>query len=81
MTKCPFTKTNGAPVTEDQSSISAGEHGSLTFDNFYLFEKLAHFNRERIPERIVHARGNGAYGTFTLSKDMSEYSIADFLNN
>ena len=80
MTKCPFTKENGSPVSEDQNSISAGEHGSLTFDNFYLFEKLAHFNRERIPERIVHARGNGAYGTFTLSKDMSEYTTADFLN-
>ncbi len=79
MKKCPFTKANGAPVTEDQNSISAGSQGSLTFDNFYLFEKLAHFNRERIPERVVHARGNGAYGTFTLTKDMSEYTIADFL--
>lgn len=79
MNKCPFTKANGAPVTEDQNSISAGERGSLTFDNFYLFEKLAHFNRERIPERVVHARGSGAFGTFTLTKDMSAYTIADFL--
>lgn len=71
--------SNGAPVAEDQNSISAGERGSLTFDNFHLFEKLAHFNRERIPERVVHARGTGAYGKFTLTKDMANYSIAQFL--
>ena len=79
MSKCPLTLANGAPVAEDQNSISAGERGSLTFDNYHLFEKLAHFNRERIPERVVHARGTGAYGTFTLTKDLSEYTIADFL--
>ncbi len=77
--KCPMTAVNGAPVAEDQNSISAGERGSLTFDNFRMFEKLAHFNRERIPERVVHARGTGAYGTFTLTKDMSDYTIAKFL--
>lgn len=77
--KCPLTTSNGAPIAEDQNSISAGERGSLTFDNFRMFEKLAHFNRERIPERVVHARGNGAYGTFTLTRDMSEYTIAKFL--
>lgn len=79
MSKCPLTMGNGAPVTEDQNSISAGERGSLTFDNYYLFEKLAHFNRERVPERVVHARGTGAYGTFTLTKDLSQYTIAKFL--
>ncbi len=77
--QCPMTTANGAPVTEDQNSISAGERGSLTFDNFRMFEKLAHFNRERIPERVVHARGTGAYGTFTLTKDMSDHTIAKFL--
>ena len=45
-----------------------------------LIEKLAHFNRERIPERVVHAKGTRAYGTFTLNKDLSDYTIADFLN-
>ncbi|MCC2625896.1 MAG: catalase [Burkholderiales bacterium] len=49
MSKCPLTSANGAPVATDQNSISAGERGSLTFDNHHLFEKLAHFNRERIP--------------------------------
>lgn len=77
--KCPLTTANGAPVAEDQASITAGERGSLTFDNWRVFEKLAHFNRERIPERVVHARGTGAYGTFTLNKDLSDYTIAKFL--
>lgn len=77
--KIYLTTGNGAPVADDNASITAGERGSLTFDNFRLFEKLAHFNRERIPERVVHARGYGAYGTFTLNKDLSDYSIANFL--
>ena len=57
--KCSLTSSNGAPVTTDQTSITAGERGPLTFDNWRVFEKLAHFNRERIPERVVHARGSG----------------------
>ena len=77
--KCPMTSANGAPIADDQNSITAGERGSMTFDNWRAFEKLAHFNRERIPERVVHARGTGSYGTFTLTKDMSEYTIARFL--
>lgn len=77
--QCPMTSANGAPIAEDQNSITAGERGSVTFDNWRMFEKLAHFNRERIPERVVHARGTGAYGTFTLSKDLSQYTIARFL--
>ncbi|EKE67752.1 catalase [Gallaecimonas xiamenensis] len=79
MSQSPYTLQNGAPVTQDNLSITAGPRGPLTFDNIHLFEKLAHFNRERIPERVVHARGTGAYGTFTLTQDLSELSIADFL--
>ena len=74
-----LTTSAGAPIADDNNSISAGERGPLTFDNYRVFEKLAHFNRERIPERVVHARGTGAYGTFRLSKDLSDYTIADFL--
>lgn len=81
MNKCPLTTTNGAPVPEDNASISAGKNGALTFDNWRMMEKLAHFNRERIPERVVHARGSAAYGAFTLTKDMSDYSIANFLQS
>lgn len=77
--KSPLTSSNGAPVANDQSSITAGERGPLTFDNWRVFEKLAHFDRERIPERVVHARGTGAYGTFTLTKDLSEFTITTFL--
>jgi catalase len=74
-----LTTATGSPVADDDNSISVGTHGSLTFDNHYTFEKLAHFNRERIPERVVHARGTGAYGTFTVSKSLKEYTIASFL--
>ncbi len=74
-----LTTSAGAPVPDDNNSISVGPRGPLTFDNHYLFEKLAHFNRERIPERVVHARGTGAYGTFTLTKSLSDRTIASFL--
>ena len=76
-----LTTSAGAPIADDNNSVSAGARGPLTFDNYQLFEKLAHFNRERIPERVVHARGAGAYGTFTLSKSLSEYTRAAFLQN
>ncbi len=79
MSKTTLTTSAGAPIADDNNSISAGPRGSLTFENFRVFEKLAHFNRERIPERVVHARGSGAYGTFTLDNDLSDYTIADFL--
>ncbi|MGI9292755.1 MAG: catalase [Pseudomonadales bacterium] len=76
-----LTTSAGAPVAEDNNSISAGPRGPLTFDNFQLFEKLAHFNRERIPERVVHARGAGAYGTFTLANSLSPFTRASFLQS
>jgi len=79
MTKPTMTRENGCPLANDQVSTTAGERGPLTFDNLQLFEKLAHFNRERIPERVVHARGTGAYGTFKLTKSLSDYTCASFL--
>ena len=79
MTRTTLTTSAGAPVADDNNSLTAGERGPLTWDNVHVFEKLAHFNRERIPERVVHARGTGAYGTFTLNKSLSDYTIADFL--
>ena len=81
MSKTTLTTSAGAPVADDNNSISVGARGPLTFDNHYLFEKLAHFNRERIPERVVHARGTAAYGTFTVTKSLSDYTIADFLQS
>src|SRR6185436_15206808 len=79
MTNTTLTTSAGAPVADDNNSISVGPRGPLTFDNHYLFEKLAHFNRERIPERVVHARGTGAYGHFVVTKSLSDVTIADFL--
>jgi catalase len=81
MTRKTLTTSAGAPIADDNNSISAGPRGPLTFDNVQLFEKLAHFNRERIPERVVHARGSGAYGTFMLSESLSKYTRASFLQN
>ena len=74
-----LTTSVGIPITNDQNSITAGANGPILIQDVPLVEKLAHFNRERIPERVVHAKGTGAYGTFTLSKDLSDYTIADFL--
>ena len=77
--KTRLTTSAGQTIAEDNNSITAGEQGALTFDNYQVFEKLAHFNRERIPERVVHARGTGAYGVFSLNKDLSDYTMANFL--
>jgi len=75
-----LTSENGAPVEDNQHSQSAGASGPLLLQDQYLVEKLAHFNRERIPERVVHARGSAAFGTFTLSRDMSEFTRAKMFN-
>ena len=79
MTMKTLTTATGSPVEDDDNSISVGKRGPLTFDNHYTFEKLAHFNRERIPERVVHARGTGVYGTFTVNQSLKDFTIADFL--
>ena len=76
MTKKTLTTTNGAPVADNQNSLSAGPRGPLLLQDFHLLEKLAHQNRERIPERTVHAKGWGAYGTFKVTHDITPYSKA-----
>ena len=75
-----LTAQNGAPIADDQNSLSAGERGPLLLQDWHLIEKLAHFNRERIPERVVHAKGTGVYGVFTLTKDLSQYTLAEHFN-
>ena len=72
----PFSTASGIPVADNQNSISAGPRGPLLLQDFHLIEKLQHFNRERIPERVVHAKGSGAYGTFTVTHDISRYTKA-----
>lgn len=71
-----LTTASGAPVADNQNSRSAGPRGPLLLDDFQLVEKLAHFNRENIPERRVHAKGSGAYGTFTVTRDITRYTSA-----
>ncbi|WP_417346414.1 catalase [Ferrimonas sp.] len=75
-----LTAQNGAPIADDQNSLSLGARGPVALQDWHLIEKLAHFNRERIPERVVHAKGSGAYGIFTLTRDMSEFTLADHFN-
>jgi catalase len=73
----PFTTTNaGAPVASDAHSQTVGADGPIVLHDHYLVEKLAQFNRERVPERVVHAKGGGAFGTFTTTEDVSRYTRA-----
>ncbi len=71
-----LTTTSGNPVGDNQNSLSAGRFGPLALEDYHLIEKLAHFNRERIPERVVHAKGAGAFGTFTVTHDITQYTKA-----
>jgi len=72
-----MTTDAGRPVGDNQNSLTMGPRGPIVFDDYLLFEKMAHFNRERIPERVVHAKGSGAYGTLTVTKpDMAKYTTA-----
>lgn len=76
MSEPKLTTSAGAPVADNQNSITAGPRGPVLLQDYQLIEKLAHQNRERIPERVVHAKGWGAYGTFTVTKDISRYTRA-----
>ncbi|MDQ0159314.1 catalase [Alkalibacillus salilacus] len=76
-----LTTSSGAPVGDNQNSITAGNRGPTLIQDVHLLEKLAHFDRERIPERVVHAKGAGAFGYFEVTNDeISKYTKADFLN-
>ena len=75
-----LTTASGLPVDDDQNTITAGPRGPALMQDVHLMEKLAHFNRERIPERVVHAKGAGAYGSFKCTADMSKYTRAKFLS-
>ena len=77
MSKCPImTSANGSPVGDNQNSLTAGPRGPLLAQDWQLFEKHAHFNRERIPERVVHAKGSGAFGKLTITGDITKYTKA-----
>lgn len=71
-----ITTSAGNPLADNQNSLSAGPRGPLLLQDYQLIEKLAHQNRERIPERVVHAKGWGAFGTFTVTHDITKYTRA-----
>lgn len=74
-----LTTNDGVPINDNNNTLKAGERGpSLQQDHIY-FDKLMHFDRERIPERVVHARGSGAHGVFEMNADISQYTTAHFL--
>lgn len=75
-----MTTDQGVKVNDDQNSLRAGDRGATLLEDFILREKITHFDHERIPERVVHARGSGAHGVFKLYKPLSELTKAGFLN-
>ncbi|KAK9373932.1 catalase-like domain-containing protein [Lipomyces chichibuensis] len=75
-----YTISNGCPVLNPRASKRVGADGPLLLEDFHLMDLLAHFDRERIPERVVHAKGAGAYGTFEVTHDISDLTCANFLS-
>ena len=75
----PLTTNQGQPISDDLNSLRAGVRGPTLLDDYILREKIQHFDHERIPERVVHARGAGAHGVFTLNESLAEYTTAKIL--
>ncbi|MFA7532643.1 MAG: catalase [Castellaniella sp.] len=75
-----LTTAAGAPVVDNQNSMTAGLRGPVLLQDVWLLEKQAHFNREVIPERRMHAKGAGAFGTFTVTHDITQYTRADLFS-
>lgn len=75
-----LTTSAGMPVSDDINSLTAGKQGPALLQDIHLLDKLAHFDRERIPERVVHAKGAGAYGYFQVTHDLTQYTRARFLS-
>jgi catalase len=77
----PTTTTDaGVPATSDEHSLTVGPDGPILLQDHYLIQKMAQFNRERVPERVVHAKGGGAHGFFEVTEDVTQYTKADFLS-
>ncbi|MEO5984346.1 MAG: catalase [Ferruginibacter sp.] len=76
-----LTTNQGVRINDDQNSLKAGERGPSLLEDFILREKITHFDHERIPERVVHARGSAAHGVFKLNEDLSEFTKAGFLTD
>ena len=71
-----LTTASGRPFYEKEDSLTVGRRGPILLEDYVLHESMAHFNRERIPERVVHAKGSGAFGTFTVTHDITKYTKA-----
>ncbi|ALS24677.1 catalase [Paenibacillus naphthalenovorans] len=80
MGKKKLTTSSGSPVADNQNSQTAGQRGPVVIQDVHLLEKLAHFNRERIPERVVHAKGAGAFGYFEVTHAVNQWTKAKFLS-
>jgi catalase len=78
--KNTLTTSTGAPVGDNQNSMTAGSRGPTLIQDVHLLEKLAHFNRERVPERVVHAKGAGAHGYFEVTNNLSKYTKASLFS-
>jgi catalase len=76
-----MTTDQGLKINDDQNSLKAGERGGTLLEDFILREKITHFDHERIPERIVHARGSAAHGYFQVYESMAQYTKAGFLQD
>src|SRR5687768_18089792 len=76
-----LTTNQGVKVNDDQNSLKAGERGPSLLEDFILREKITHFDHERIPERVVHARGSAAHGYFQVYEPMAQYTKAAFLQD
>jgi catalase len=74
------TRANGCPIADIKNSMTAGPLGPIVMQDVGLLEKLQHFDREKIPARNVHALGTGAYGTFTVTKDVSKWTRASLFS-
>lgn len=75
-TKSKLTSVSGAPVANNQDSLTAGARGPMLLQDVWFLEKLAHFDREVIPERRMHAKGSGAFGEFVVTHDITRYTKA-----
>ena len=74
--KPKLTTAAGAPVVDNQNTMTAGPRGPALLQDVWFLEKLGHFDREVIPERRMHAKGSGAFGTFTVTQDLTRYTKA-----
>ena len=78
--KRKLTRQTGAPVPDNQNVQTAGSRGPMLMQDFWFLEKMANFDREVIPERRMHAKGSGAFGTFTVTHDITKYTKANIFN-